>query len=131
MEPKSTSTESKRKTVVVGASPNPSRYAYVAANLLRQNGHPVVPLGIRKGDVAGTPILDIRQRPAVSDVDTVTVYLNPKRQSEWYDYLLGLSPRRIIFNPGAENPEFGKRAAGEGIEVVEACTLVMLRSNQY
>jgi predicted CoA-binding protein len=121
----------KKKTVVIGATTNPGRYAYLAADMLTEYQHEVVPLGIRKGVIFGKEILDIRQTPMVTDVDTVTLYIGPQRQSEWYDYILGLKPRRIIFNPGTENDEFEQLAEERGIETIEACTLVMLRSNQY
>lgn len=120
-----------RKTVVVGATPNPSRYAYMAANMLRDNHHEVVPLGIKRGEVAGVEILDIRQKPPIEGVDTITLYIGPRHQPEWYDYLLSLKPRRIIFNPGTENEAFEQRAADAGVEVEEACTLVLLRTRQY
>lgn len=120
-----------KKTVVVGATPNSGRYAYLAANMLKQNNHEVVPLGIKKGEVAGTAIMNIRDKPPVEDVDTITMYIGPQHQPEWYDYLLSLKPRRIIFNPGTENDEFQRRAAESGVEVEEACTLVLLRTKQY
>lgn len=121
-----------KKTVVIGATPNPSRYAYLAANMLTEYGHEVVPLSIHKdGQVAGKEILDLRAKPAVTGVDTVTLYIGPQRQPEWYDYILSLHPKRIIFNPGTENEEFEKLAEQQGIEATEACTLVLLRSRQF
>jgi uncharacterized protein len=120
-----------KKTIIVGATSNPSRYAYIAAEMLLNYKHEIVPLGIKKGDVFGKEILNIREKPAIKDVDTVTLYVGPSHQPEWYDYLIGLKPKRIIFNPGTENPEFEKLATKEGIEVEEACTLVMLRTGQY
>lgn len=120
-----------KKTVVVGATTNPGRYAYLAANMLKQYQHEVIPLGIKAGQVAGADILDIRQKPAVDGVDTITLYIGPQRQPEYYDYLLSLKPRRIIFNPGTENEEFAKKAESQGVEVEEACTLVLLRSRQF
>jgi len=120
-----------KKTVVIGASPNPSRYAYQAAELLKKYGHEFVPVGIKRGEVLGKLILDIRTRPSVNQTDTVTLYIRPELQSEWGDYILSLSPRRIIFNPGTENPEFEKRANALGIETEKACTLVMLHTNQF
>ncbi|WP_017732226.1 CoA-binding protein [Nafulsella turpanensis] len=120
-----------KKTVVIGASNNPSRYAYIAANMLTDYGHEIVPLGIKKGEVAGETIQDLRGHPKVEEVDTVTLYLGPQNQPEWYDYILGLNPKRIIFNPGTENTELDKKARSKGIETVYGCTLVMLRSNTY
>lgn len=120
-----------KKTVVVGASTNPGRYAYMAANMLKEYGHEVVPVGIRKGEVAGEDILQLKEEPAIEDVDTVTLYVGPQNQEAWYEFILGLNPKRIIFNPGTENDEFEQRAVDAGIEVVEGCTLVMLRSKQF
>jgi predicted CoA-binding protein len=121
----------RKKTVIIGASPNPARYAHFAASMLTEYDHEIVPMGIKKGVVEGKEILDIRRKPFVQDVDTVTVYISPRHQPEWYDYILSLKPKRIIFNPGAENDEFEKLAEEKGIETLEACTLVMLRSNQF
>ena len=120
-----------KKTVVIGASNNPARYAYMAANMLTDYGHEMVPVGIKKGEVAGENILDLRQLPDVEQVDTVTLYLGPHNQPEWYDYILGLNPKRIIFNPGTENTELTKKASAKGIETVYGCTLVMLRAGTY
>lgn len=120
-----------KKTVIIGATPNPSRYAYLAAENLNRKGHDFIPVGIKKADVLGKPIRNIFDKPVLNDVDTITLYIGPHRQPEWYQYLLGLNPKRIIFNPGTENPEFEKMAEDKGIEVVEGCTLVMLRTGQY
>lgn len=120
-----------KKTVIIGATPNPSRYAYLAAETLNDHNHEIVLLGIKKGEVLGKPIQNIYEKPAIQDVDTVTLYIGPRNQPEWYSYLIGLKPKRIIFNPGTENSEFEKQAAAAGIEVLEACTLVMLRTGQY
>lgn len=120
-----------KKTLVIGATDNPGRYAYLAANMLAEYKHEVVPMGIKKGQVAGKDILNIREKPKVDKVDTITLYIGPRHQPEWYDYLVGLKPRRIIFNPGTENQEFEKLAKEKGIEVEEACTLVLLRSKQF
>ena len=120
-----------KKTVIVGATPNESRYANLASNMLREYDHEIVPLGIKQGVVAGTEILDIRKKPAINGVDTVTLYIGPRHQPEWYNYILGLKPKRIIFNPGTENDEFEKLAEEKGIEALQACTLVLLRSHQY
>ena len=121
----------KNKTVIIGASTNPARYAHIAAEMLTSYGHDIVPVGIKKGEVFGHPILDIRKQPAVEGVDTVTLYIGPVHQPEWYDYILRMKPRRVIFNPGTENPEFEKKVNDQGAEAIEACTLVMLRTGQY
>lgn len=120
-----------KRTVIVGASTNPARYAYMAAELLTSHHHEIIPIGIKKGSLFGKPILDIREKPGIDDVDTITLYIGPRHQPEWYDYLIGLKPKRIIFNPGTENPEFEKKAEEAGILTLEACTLVMLRTGQY
>lgn len=120
-----------KKTVIIGATPNPSRYAYFAADRLTMKNHPIVPVGIKKGMVAGKQILDLREKPVIPDVDTVTLYLNPFNQKEWEDYILSLKPKRIIFNPGTENPDLDRKATEKGIETLEACTLVMLSSGNY
>ncbi len=121
----------KKKTVIVGASSNSGRYAQIAARMLKEYNHPIIPLGLRAGEVFGEPILDIKQKPDLKEVDTITLYVSPKNLEGWYDYLISLNPRRIIFNPGTENPDLIEMAKAENIEPVIGCTLVMLRSNQY
>lgn len=120
-----------KKTVIIGASPNPSRYAFMAAERLDGYGHEFVPVGIKKGEVFGEEILNLREMPSINDVDTVTLYIGPQNQPEWYDYILSLKPNRIIFNPGSENCELKLLAEKKGIEVVEGCTLVMLGVGNY
>ncbi|UOR06854.1 CoA-binding protein [Hymenobacter aerilatus] len=118
-----------KKTVVIGASDNPARYSFRAVNMLKNYGHEVVPVGIRKGQVAG---LDIHtDRPTEEDVDTVTLYVGPQNQPSWYEYILDLKPKRIIFNPGTENEELERMAQAKGIRTEEACTLVMLSVGNY
>lgn len=120
-----------KKTVIIGATTDPSRYAYLAARMLTYYNNEIVPIGIKKGEVFGARILSIFDRPKVENVHTVTLYIGPQRQPEWYDYILGLKPKRIIFNPGTENDTLIRMAEEQGVEAVEGCTLVMLRSNQY
>ncbi|MGC4022961.1 MAG: CoA-binding protein [Cyclobacteriaceae bacterium] len=120
-----------KKTVIIGATTNPSRYAFLAANNLHDHNIDFVPVGIKKGNVLGKEILDLRSRPEIQDVDTITLYINPTNQKEWYDYFLSLNPKRVIFNPGAENPELENILSNKNIETLEACTLVMLRTGQY
>lgn len=120
-----------KRTVIIGATTNKDRYAYLAAEMLTEFNHDIVPVGIKKGDVLGNPILDINTRPQVEDVDTVTLYIGPQHQPEHYQYILDLKPKRVIFNPGTENDEFEKMVEQSGAEAIEACTLVMLRSRQY
>ncbi|MCI0750542.1 MAG: CoA-binding protein [Flammeovirgaceae bacterium] len=121
----------KKKTVIIGATTNPARYASIAAEMLTEYGHEIVPVGIKKGEVQGKEILDIRKKPAVDEVDTVTLYIGRHHQPEWYTYIMSLKPKRIIFNPGTENDELAELAEDNDINAVEGCTLVMLRTNQY
>lgn len=118
-----------KKTVVLGASPNPERYSYLAVNKLVAHGHEVVAIGKRNGVVNKTAIVT-GQEP-VENVDTVTLYMNPTNQVPYYDYILSLHPKRIIFNPGTENDELETMANKQGIETMEGCTLVMLSTGQY
>ena len=121
----------KKKTVILGASPNPSRFSYTAARMFTEAEIPFVPVGIKPGTVFGKVIQNLREKPAISDVHTLTLYLGPQNQKEWYDYILSLNPRRIIFNPGTENPELYDLAKDQRIEVLPACNLVLLRSGQF
>lgn len=120
---------SSKKTVVMGASANPSRYSYLALNRLAAHNHPTVAIGKREGKVGNVEITT--EHPDEKDVDTVTLYLNPMNQKQYYDYILSLNPKRIIFNPGTENDELIKLARAKGIQTMEACTLVMLSTGQY
>lgn len=119
----------KKKTLVLGASDNPSRYSYLAVHRLRSQGHAVVAIGKKPGMVADVPIE--KEKKEWQDVDTVTLYLNPTHQKQYYDYIVSLKPKRIIFNPGAENDELSDLAIKNGITPMEACTLVLLSTNQY
>lgn len=118
-----------KKTLILGASPKPDRYAFKATMRLVTYGHEVVPLGFREGKIGDQHI--IIGKPTLENIHTITLYLNPKRQEEWYDYILNLNPQRIIFNPGTENPYLIQKAREAGIEVEIACTLVMLSTSQY
>ena len=118
-----------KKTLVLGASDNPSRYSYLAINRLQAHQHPVVAVGRRETAVNGTQIY--KDHIPEEGVDTVTLYLNPKNQVEYYDYILSLKPKRIIFNPGTENDDLVRMAKENGIQPVIACTLVMLSTGQY
>lgn len=119
----------KKKTLVLGASLNPARYSNLAINRLVKHGQPVVALGLRKGSVDGVEI-ETEKLP-FENIDTITLYLNAKRQKEYYDYILSLNPQRVIFNPGTENPELYDLLRKNGINFENACTLVMLSSHQY
>ena len=118
-----------KKTVVLGASDNPARYSYLAVEKLNRYGHPVVAIGKKEGQVGATHI--ITEHPDEKEVDTVTLYLNPQLQKQYYEYILSLHPKRIVFNPGTENEELYDLAKKNGIEVMEACTLVLLGTGQY
>jgi predicted CoA-binding protein len=120
-----------KKTIIIGATANPSRYAYLAAEMLTEYNHEIVPVGIKSGVVLGKEILPIQSHPFIQDVDTITLYIGPQHQPEHYEYLLSLKPKRVIFNPGTENPEFEKLVEDSGAEAWQACTLVLLRSGQY
>jgi predicted CoA-binding protein len=118
-----------KKTVIIGASTNPERYAYRAAVALKSKGHEAVSVGLRAGEINGIKVLD--SKPEIKDVDTVTLYVGPANQPYWYDYILSLKPERVIFNPGTENEEFEDLLKKNNIEPVEACTLVMLSIGNY
>ena len=113
-----------KKTLVLGASQNPDRYSFMAINRLRQHGHEVVAIGLKTGMVADVPI--ITGQPELTGIDTITMYMRAERQLPLHEYILSLNPKRIIFNPGAENDLLVKLAHENKIETQEACTLVML-----
>ena len=119
----------KLKTLVLGASDNPSRYSYLAIHRLRKHNIPVVAIGKKHTLVADVEV--ISEKKEFLHIDTITLYLNPTHQQEYYNYILSLKPRRIIFNPGSENDELAKMAMDKGIQSIEACTLVLLSTGQY
>ena len=118
-----------KNTLIIGATPNPARYAYRAAQMLKSKGHSIVNIGIKNGEVAGVTI----EKPGVihSDVHTITLYIGPDLQTEYFDYILQTNPKRVIFNPGTENAQLETVLKENGIEPVEACTLVLLATGQY
>ena len=118
-----------KKTLVLGASDNPARYSNMAIRKLRAHGHPVIAVGHREGHVGDVAIYT--DPLAEADVDTVTLYLSPKHQQVYYNYILSLSPNRIIFNPGTENEELASLAKAHGIQPLDACTLVLLSTFQF
>ncbi len=118
-----------KKTLVLGASDNSSRYSYLAIQRLRSKGHDVIGIGKHTGTVEDVTIETTKQ--PIEELDTVTLYLNPLHQKEYYDYILSLKPKRIIFNPGAENEELKQLALQNNIQPMEACTLVLLSTGQY
>jgi predicted CoA-binding protein len=118
-----------KRTLIIGASTNPMRYAYKAATMLKAKGHEIINIGIKKGEVAGVKIElpgEVQQ-----DVHTITLYIGPPLQPGYYDYIVKTNPKRVIFNPGTENDELALILRENGIEVDEACTLVMLSTGQY
>lgn len=120
-----------KKTVVIGATDNPTRFAYKAVQKLRHYGHEVVPVGIRHAAIGDLKILHLKDNPEIADVDTVTMYVGPQNQPAWYDYIMNLKPKRIIFNPGTENTELEQMAEDQNIKTLHACTLVMLSVGDY
>lgn len=119
-----------KPTVVLGASPKSDRYAYKAVASLMSAGHDVYPIGIREGEIEGKKILT--GKPTLPSIDTLSLYIGPARQPDWFDYIFTvIKPQRIICNPGTENPELAKLAASHGVEVEEACTLVLLSLEEY
>lgn len=115
--------------MILGATDNPSRYANIAAHRLIAQGHPIVNIGIKQGEAAGVMIETADK--VHPDIDTITLYLGPQNQPQYYDFIINSKPKRIIFNPGTENPELESLAEENGIETIEACTLVMLSTGQY
>ncbi len=118
-----------KKTLVLGAVPDPGRYAYKAVSLLKKKGHMPVPVGIRKGEIEGLPI--IAPENFRGKIDTVTLYISPKHQDQYVDFILSAGPKRVIFNPGTENEKLKRILERNGIETVENCTLVMLRTGLF
>jgi len=118
-----------KKTLVLGASTKPDRYAYLVITKLVEKGHSVLAIGQNAGEVAGVKI----QTKAIplKNIDTITLYLNPTRQRDYYNYILESKPKRVIFNPGTENPEFYQLLELNNIKVEKACTLVLLTTNRY
>ncbi|WP_300565286.1 CoA-binding protein [Flavobacterium sp.] len=120
---------SNKKTVVLGASIKPNRYSFMAITQLVEKGHSVIAIGQNVGEVAG---INIRTKSIpLANIHTVTLYLNPTRQRDYYNYIIETKPKRVIFNPGTENPEFYQLLKANGIKVDVACTLVLLSTNQY
>ncbi len=119
-----------KKTLILGASENPYKYSNMALKKLRAYGHDVTAIGRRNGQVDDVAIVKALPKE-LDNINTVTVYMNAQNQQEYEAYILSLKPKRIIFNPGAENDSLAKKANDVGIETLEACTLVMLSTNQY
>ena len=118
-----------KKTLIIGASNNPERYAYKAAERLLSHGHEIELIGLKPVEVFGK-IVDT-DRKNYNEIDTVTLYVGPRNQPDYYDYVLSLKPKRVVFNPGTENEEFENLLTKNGIVAEEACTLVLLGTGQY
>lgn len=116
-------------TLVFGASLNPGRYSNLAIHRLVENQKETVAFGVREGTVSGVQITN--NLDDIQNIHTITLYLNPQRQKEYYDKILELKPERVIFNPGTENPEFAQLLSKAGIHVENSCTLVLLATGQY
>jgi len=117
------------KTLVLGATPNPARYAYNAVHQLLNKKIEVVPMGIKEGVIASIPIISVNELQ--ENIHTVSLYVGAARQEEYYDFIINLAPKRVIFNPGTENPQFAQKLNKAGISWENACTLVLLSTNQY
>ena len=118
-----------KKTLVIGASDNPERYSNKAILKLLSHNHPVVAVGNKQTEVKSVKIE--KEKIHFDGIDTVTLYLNPKNQQEYYDYILSLKPKRVVFNPGTENPELYSILEQNNIGYEVACTLVLLATGQY
>ena len=117
------------KTLVIGASTKPERYSYQAIERLKAKDYPVVALGLKAGEIHGETIHITKE--IWTDIDTVSLYVGPAHQDNYIDYIIGLNPRRVLFNPGTENPDFYRILKSNHISYFEACTLVLLSTNQY
>lgn len=120
-----------KKTVIIGSNRSPLKYPQQAASMLQDANVEFVPIGVVSGAVLGREIINIYDHPKVDQVHTITLYINPSKQKQWFDYMLSLEPKRIIFNPGTENQEFKTLAESKGIECLYACTLVMLSIGDF
>lgn len=118
-----------KKTMVLGASENPDRASYQAILKLAANGHEILAIGNKEGQIGNSNIL--RGKPIMGSIDTITLYINSERQKNFYSYILSLHPRRLLFNPGTENDELAVIAKAHGIQTEESCTLVLLGTGQY
>lgn len=118
-----------KDTVVIGGTSSEEKYGYKATVSLKNHGHKVYPVDLREGEIEGIKVLT--GKPAIQNVDTVTLYVGPKHQTDWKEYIFSLKPKRVVFNPGTENEAFEAEIRAKGIEAVEACTLVMLSIGNY
>jgi hypothetical protein len=120
---------SDKKTIVLGTSLNSWRYSHKAVLSLRSSGYQVIAIGNKSGFVGDVEIRTLLEQH--TDIHTITIYLSAQNQIAYYDYIISLHPERVIFNPGAENAEFEKIAEENGIQVENACTLVLLAIGSF
>ena len=118
-----------KKTLLIGASPKAERYSFKVTQMLQEYNHEVVPFGVKKGAIGALQIMN--EWPEKESFDTITLYINPKLQEHYLQKIIDLNPNRIIFNPGTENEKLADMAKQNNIQTINACTLVLLRSNQY
>ena len=118
-------------TLVLGASENPDRYSYIAIRMLRSYHFETLAIGNKVGKVLDVPITIFNPNETYSNIHTITLYLGPKNQEKFFRFILNLKPKRVIFNPGTENQDFMDELERNNIDVTEACTLVLLRTQQY
>lgn len=118
-----------KRTLILGASPNSMRYSNIATLRLIDKNHPVFPVGIHKGKIGNVSIITDRKK--IENIDTLTLYIGAKNQEQWFDYILSTKPKRVIFNPGTENPVLEKLLLNSNIETETACTLVLLSIGNY
>ncbi len=122
--------EGRQTVVVLGASPKSERYSNQAVHLLKKQGHHVIPVHPAIKEIAGLPVArslaDIDER-----VDTLTLYVSPHHSTPLIDAILSLHPARVIFNPGTENPVLKTAIKEQGIPAEEACTLILLKTDQF
>lgn len=126
----------KKETIVLGASLKPDRYSHRAVIRLSAQQHPVIAVGLKEGKVGAIDVITFDSAFAKAEtlketVHTITLYLNPKRQVSYYDFICDIAPKRVIFNPGTENPKLVQKLVAAGIEAEVACTLVLLATDQY
>lgn len=119
------------RVLVLGASTNEERYSNLAVKRLKNYGHQVIAIGNKAGEIEDIPIIVNPTADSVKPIDTISLYIGPQHQKKWEDFIISINPQRIIFNPGTENAEFENKLSKLGIEIVEYCTLMLLKSGQF
>lgn len=120
-----------KKTLLIGASTNPDRSSYEALVQLKEEGHEVVAIGARAGEVEGVSIVASRDEADATNIHSVGLYINEGLQAQYYDFIIGLKPKRIFFNPGTENPAFFALATSAGIECINRCMIITMNEGKY